>query len=93
MRLSTVCPAPAGSVLVRDVRAWHGGTPNLSDEIRAIPNVEFHAPWYREPIVACLPREVWDGLSEHGRRVGRSLVDFAGEATYGYHDDLGRGYA
>lgn len=93
MRLSTVCPAPAGSVLVRDVRAWHGGTPNLSDEIRAIPNVEFHAPWYREPTRVCLPREVWDGLSDHGRRISRHLVDFAGEVEYGYHDDLGRGYA
>jgi hypothetical protein len=41
MKLSTVCPAPAGSVLIRDVRAWHGGTPNLSDEVRCIPNVEY----------------------------------------------------
>ena len=48
MRLSTVCPAPAGSVLIRDVRAWHGGTPNVSDEARSIPNVEFAAPWYRD---------------------------------------------
>ena len=27
MRLSTVCPAPAGSVQIRDVRAWHGAHP------------------------------------------------------------------
>ena len=47
MKLSTVCPAPAGSVLIRDTRAWHGGTPNLSDHVRAMPNAEFHAPWYR----------------------------------------------
>ena len=45
MRLSTVCPAPAGAVMIRDVRAWHGGTPNLSDAIRSIPNLEFYAPW------------------------------------------------
>ena len=55
MRLSTVCPAPAGSVQLRDVRAWHGGTPNLSDDIRAIPNVEFYAPWFREPISPASP--------------------------------------
>ena len=42
MRLSTVCPAPAGAVQIRDVRAWHGGTPNLSDQTRAIPNVEYY---------------------------------------------------
>jgi len=46
MRLSTACPAPAGAVQIRDVRAWHGGTPNLSDELRAIPNLEFYAPWF-----------------------------------------------
>ena len=51
MRLSTVCPVPAGSIMVRDVRAWHGGTPNLSDAVRSIPNLEFYAPWFREPVV------------------------------------------
>lgn len=51
MRLSTVCPAPAGSIMIRDTRAWHGGTPNLSDATRSIPNLEFYAPWFREPIV------------------------------------------
>ena len=46
MRLSTVCPAPAGSVLIRDVRAWHGGTPNLTDATRSIPNLEFTHPGF-----------------------------------------------
>ena len=30
MRLSTICPLPAGSAVFRDARCWHGGTPNLS---------------------------------------------------------------
>lgn len=89
MRLSTVCPASAGSALIRDVRAWHGGTPNLSSEVRAIPNVEYAAPWYREEPKIALPLEVWKGLSEHGRRISRALVDFEGEREYGYHSDLG----
>lgn len=59
MRLSTVCPAPAGAIMVRDVRAWHGGTPNVSDEMRAIPNLEFYAPWFHEPIVPGI------GFTEH----------------------------
>ena len=37
MRLSTVCPVPAGSIMLRDTRAWHGGTPNVSDATRSIP--------------------------------------------------------
>ena len=45
MKLSTLCPAPAGTAVFRDNRLWHGGTPNLSHLPRAIPNVEYFAPW------------------------------------------------
>ena len=90
MRLSTVCPAPAGSVLIRDIRAWHGGTPNLSDEVRAIPNAEFYAPWFREPMPRSMPREIYDGLSEHGKKVCRYIVaEKDEELVTGYRDDLG----
>jgi len=74
MRLSTVCPAPAGSVQIRDVRAWHGGTPNLSEHVRSIPNLEFYAPWFREPVVAGISRSDWEGLSERSRRLTRFTV-------------------
>ena len=90
MKLSTVCPAPAGSVLIRDTRAWHGGTPNLSDHVRAIPNAEFHAPWYREPMRACMPRPIFESLSEHGQYIARYLVAEQSETLLtGFHDDLG----
>ena len=79
MKLSTVCPAPAGSVLIRDTRAWHGGTPNLSDQIRAMPNAEFHAPWYREPMNISMPREIYETLSEHGQRIARYVVADPGQ--------------
>jgi hypothetical protein len=74
MKLSTACPAPAGSVLIRDPRAWHGGTPNLSDEARSIPNIEYYAPWFREPMAQSMPRSIYDTLSEHGKRVCRYIV-------------------
>lgn len=74
MRLSTVCPAPAGAALIRDVRAWHGGTPNLSDHTRAIPNVEFYAPWFREPLAPCISYEDHQRLSAHGQHLTRFLV-------------------
>ena len=79
MRLSTVCPAPAGSVQLRDVRAWHGGTPNLSDELRAIPNIEFYAPWFREPVVPGISHADWTTLSDHARRLTRFVVADSGE--------------
>lgn len=74
MRLSTVCPAPAGAIMVRDVRAWHGGTPNVSDALRAIPNLEFYAPWFREPIVPGISYSDYKTLSEHAQRLVRYCV-------------------
>jgi ectoine hydroxylase-related dioxygenase (phytanoyl-CoA dioxygenase family) len=85
MKLSTVCPAPAGGVLIRDVRAWHGGTPNVSDEVRAIPNVEFYAPWFREPVRPRMSLADFLRLSEHGQRLSRFIVaDSATELETGF---------
>ena len=75
MRLSTICPLPAGSAIIRDARCWHGGTPNLSNEVRAMPNVEFMAPWFRsEALIRSMAFETWRGLSEHARRISRYIV-------------------
>ena len=74
MRLSTVCPVPAGGIMVRDVRAWHGGTPNLSDATRSIPNLEFYAPWFHEPIVPGISYRDYKNLSEHAQKLTRFCV-------------------
>lgn len=75
MKFSTVCPAPAGCAIFRDIRAWHGGTPNLSNEIRAMPNIEYVAPWFRtEAIMRSMPYERWKGLSAHGQRISRHIM-------------------
>jgi ectoine hydroxylase-related dioxygenase (phytanoyl-CoA dioxygenase family) len=74
MRLSTVCPAPAGSMMIRDVRAWHGGTPNLSDHTRAIPNLEFYAPWFREPIVPGITYQAYKQLSPRAQQLAQHCV-------------------
>ncbi len=84
MKLSTVCPAPAGSAIFRDIRAWHGGTPNLSREVRAMPNVEYYAPWFRsEGIMRCMPYEQWEKLSSHAQRISRYVVCEKGEQVIG----------
>ena len=84
MRLSTVCPAPAGSIMIRDVRAWHGGTPNLSDATRAIPNLEFYAPWFREPTVPGISYADYQGLSERAQQlVQHSVLDSSKELDTG----------
>jgi hypothetical protein len=70
MRLSTLVGARAGGAVIRDTRAWHGGTPNLSREIRAMPNIEYGAPWIEESRFArSMPHEVWETLSPHAQQL------------------------
>ena len=84
MKLSTVCPIPAGAAILRDIRAWHGGTPNLSREVRSLPNIEYHAPWFRsEAVMRCMPYEQWQALSPHGQRVCRYVMVGPGESVVG----------
>lgn len=84
MKLSTVCPAPAGTAIFRDIRAWHGGTPNLSRDVRAMPNVEYYAPWFRsEGIIRAMPYEQWEKLSPHAQRICRYVVCEKGETVVG----------
>jgi ectoine hydroxylase-related dioxygenase (phytanoyl-CoA dioxygenase family) len=80
MRLSTLVGAPAGAGVFRDIRAWHGGTPNLSHEIRAMPNVEYAAPWMQHrPFIRSMPHAIWTTLSAHAQRACRNIVCDPGE--------------
>ena len=84
MRLSTVCPVPAGSIMIRDTRAWHGGTPNISDHVRSIPNLEFYAPWFREPMVPGISFTDHCKLPERARQLTRySVCDSSEELVTG----------
>ena len=84
MKWSTLCPVPAGSAIFRDNRCWHGGTPNLSDDVRALPNIEYFAPWFRsEGINRCMPHERWMELSAHGKRICRYVACAEGEVVPG----------
>jgi len=74
MRLSTLVGAKAGAGVFRDNRAWHGATPNLSREIRAMPNVEYHAPWVDpSKYWKSMPHEIWETLSPHARKITRLI--------------------
>lgn len=39
-----------GSIVVRDLRLWHAGMPNLTDEVRVMLAMIHFAPWYRNPM-------------------------------------------
>ncbi|HIG40559.1 MAG: phytanoyl-CoA dioxygenase family protein [bacterium] len=80
MRLSTLVGAKAGAGVIRDNRAWHGATPNLSKEIRALPNIEYSAPWTpREQSMITMPHEIWETLSPHAQKLCRYIKSDPGE--------------
>ena len=72
MRLSTLVGAKAGDGVIRDLRAWHGATPNLGRCIRAMPNVEYVSPWVPEALSRqTMPDEIWQSLTAHGKKICR----------------------
>jgi ectoine hydroxylase-related dioxygenase (phytanoyl-CoA dioxygenase family) len=84
MRLSTLVGATACSGVFRDNRTWHGATPNLSREIRAMPNVEYLAPWVpAETIKKTMPHEIWKALSPHAQKISRYVKADPGSVPQG----------
>ena len=80
MRLSTLVGAPAGSGVFRDSRAWHGATPNLSQEVRAMPNVEYAAEWVEaDAFKQTMPSSVYNQLGEYAQHLSRRVVAAEGE--------------
>ena len=75
MRQSIV-RAPAGAALIRDVRTWHGGTANTSQQTRVMTSVGYYAPWFRRPgeLAPCMPPDLFETLSERAQCWCRDLV-------------------
>ncbi len=74
MRLSTLVGAAAGAGVFRDSRAWHGATPNISRQVRAMPNVEYGASWLDDSwYEQTMPDEIYQGLSQHARTICRRV--------------------
>jgi hypothetical protein len=64
---------PAGSLLIRDMRMWHRGTPNRSNEPRPNMALIYSRFWLREsnyPQIG-IPRETYASLSERAKRLFR----------------------
>jgi hypothetical protein len=75
MRNNILCGS-AGAAVVRDVRCWHGGTANTSNQIRPMTSVGYFAPWFRMPGEKWgqLPRKLHESLSERGRQLTKHMV-------------------
>lgn len=62
----------AGSMLIRDLRMWHRGTPNRSDHLRPHLALVYTRPWYRfEQQVPTLSRADYEVLSERAQKMLR----------------------
>lgn len=67
--------APAKSAIIRDVRCWHGGTPNTSQETRIMTSTGYFAPWFRRPGGHNeMPRAIYDTLSDQAKQLCRYIV-------------------
>jgi ectoine hydroxylase-related dioxygenase (phytanoyl-CoA dioxygenase family) len=74
MKRSVAC-APAGSAIFRDVRCWHGGTANTSQDVRIMTSVGYYAPWFRRPNPdGVMPRSIYNNLSDRGKQLCRFIV-------------------
>lgn len=47
-----------GSLIIRDLRLWHAGMPNTTDEIRIMLAMIHFAPWYRQRMTMKLPQSL-----------------------------------
>ena len=84
MRLSTLVGAPAGSAIFRDTRCWHGASPNLSNEIRALPSVEYSATIHPgKHFQRSMPHEIWQELSPHAQKICRNIKAEEGVWPFG----------
>ncbi|CAE7809059.1 unnamed protein product [Symbiodinium sp. CCMP2592] len=73
-----VCPLAAGDAVLRDMRLWHGGTPNRRNRSRYLPSAEFLSTWYASITIQvpedhfsprpALPFAHWLGLSANAQR-------------------------
>jgi ectoine hydroxylase-related dioxygenase (phytanoyl-CoA dioxygenase family) len=70
---SQLVTMPAGSLLIRDMRMWHRGTPNLSNERRPHLALVYSRFWFQDtgyhPIG--IPRATYERLSKRGQQLFR----------------------
>lgn len=51
---------PKGSIVLRDLRLWHSGMPNYSEDPRYMLGLVYFPSWYRSPMRITLPRDAKD---------------------------------
>lgn len=62
---------PAGSLLLRDIRMWHRGTPNRSDAARPNMALVYFRSWFNTESKVRIPFESYESLSERAKQLFR----------------------
>ncbi|CAE7463280.1 unnamed protein product [Symbiodinium natans] len=90
MMFNTLCPIRAGAAIFRDNRLWHGGTPNLSSKMRALPNMEYFPPGAMPSLGwldrHTMPWHIWQRLSPLGQYLSRYTVAPPDESIPGINE-------
>ncbi len=82
---------PAGTMLLRDSRVWHRGSPNVGSGPRPMLALLYTRPWYRFPLDRPLiDRRVVASLPEPGPRLFRAADLVGRERSAGDLPRLGR---
>ncbi len=68
---------PAGSIVVRDLRTWHRGMPNNSQEVRTMLAIVYQRGWAAPPKPLEIPRATWKAWPEEAREIfrGNTIVE------------------
>lgn len=62
----------AGDLVIRDMRLWHRGAPNLLDRIRTMLALVYNPPWFKiSPPFVPMSRSTWESLPEAVQRIYR----------------------
>ncbi|HUC90415.1 MAG TPA: phytanoyl-CoA dioxygenase family protein [Paenibacillus sp.] len=62
----------AGSMVIRDIRMWHRGTPNVTDTMRTNLAFIYNREWYGAGGGTPIPQATYDRLSERARMLLRT---------------------
>ena len=62
---------PTGSIVIRDMRMWHRGVPNNSQEVRTMLAIVYDRGWLRTIRPVEIPRETWKAWPEVARDIFR----------------------
>lgn len=65
---------PAGSLLLRDIRMWHRGTPNRSHAARPNLALVYFRSWFNTEVKINIPRDTYESLNEREKQLFRFEV-------------------